>query len=83
MFLDVAPNYFKHTNLSIFHNLPSRLVKVLGAFRVSVKNTNTGARRCNWILLSENLGFNLTNPVLAFDLKGALNPNRKQKVEQK
>lgn len=77
MFLDVAPNYFKHVNLSIFHNLPSRLVKVLGAYRVTVKNLNTGSRRCEWVLMSENLGYNLDTQYADYDLKGTINERRK------
>jgi hypothetical protein len=77
MFLDVAPNYFKHTNLSMFHNLPSLLTKVLGAYRVSVKNLNTGFRRCSWVLISENLGFTLDYPFITYDLKGTINEKRK------
>jgi hypothetical protein len=83
MFLDIAPNYFKHINLSLFHNLPSLLVKVIGAFRVSVKNLNTGSRRCSWVLISENLGFNLESRPLPYDLKGTINEKRKLGTDKK
>lgn len=83
MFLDFGPNYFKHINLSIFHNLPSMLVKVLGAYRISTKNRNTSSRTVSWVLLSENLGYNLKESYEDYDLKGTINDRRRLKPSQK
>jgi len=83
MFLDFAPNYFKHVNLSLFHNLPSMLVKVLGAFRISVKNNSTSSRKVSWVMLSENLGVNLSEPYEDYDLKGTINERRRLKSSKK
>lgn len=42
MFLELAPNYFKHMYRYIFKNMPSRLMKMVGAYKIKVTNHSTG-----------------------------------------
>lgn len=76
MFLLLAPNYFQHVFKSFYCGMPSRLAKVYGAYRVSVKNLLTGNRRVEWLLLAENLRITMPRIFKVFDLKGTLNPRR-------
>lgn len=76
MFMELAPNYFRHICKSFFHDMPSRLVRILGAFRISVKNHTTGKQRVEWLILSENLGYNIPEKLLKYDLKGTFNQRR-------
>ena len=76
MFVDLAPNYFRHTCKKFFHAMPSRLVKALGAFCINTKKTSS-KETTEWLLLFENLNFNMHEPTKTYDLKGALNQKRK------
>ena len=76
MFLDLAPNYFRHLFKSFYHSMPSRLAKVYGAYRISVKNVLTNNKRIEWLLLFENLSIVMPRLHLVFDLKGTLNIRR-------
>jgi len=76
MFIDLAPNYFRHLFKSFYHSMPSRLAKVYGAYRVSVKNFLTGSKRVEWLLLFENLSVVMPRLHQVFDLKGTLNARR-------
>ena len=38
-FLDFLPNYLRHQNKVIFHKMPSRMLRIIGAYRVSVKSS--------------------------------------------
>jgi hypothetical protein len=76
MFIDLAPNYFRHLFKSFYHSMPSRLAKVYGAYRVSVKNYLTGNKRVEWLLLFENLSIVMPRLHQVFDLKGTLNARR-------
>lgn len=77
MFIDFAPNYFRHVCKNRFHNMPSCLVKILGAYYVKVKNRSTGKVRQEWILINENLGYGYPKKSIVFDLKGTVNKRRK------
>ncbi|CAG9325505.1 unnamed protein product [Blepharisma stoltei] len=79
MFIDLTPNYFRHVCKNYFHNMPSRLVKTIGAFKISVKNYSTGRNKLEWALLSENLGFAMPSPLYVYDLKGTSNHKRRVK----
>lgn len=83
MFIDLAPNYFRHICKNYFHNMPSLLVKTLGAYKVYVKNQGTGRSRLEFLLLFENLGFNMPDKCFAYDLKGTANSRRKVKQGDK
>lgn len=80
MFLDMAPNYFRHVYMSSNHNMPSCLVKIVGAYKVQIKNYKTGKYRNEWFVLSENLGYGMPAKVLVYDLKGTDNQRRKVKT---
>ena len=80
MFLDFAPNYFRHICKGKFHGMPTCLVKILGAYHVQVKNHSTGRQRHEWIFLSENLCYQSPESVLVYDLKGTI--NRRRKVQE-
>ena len=45
MFMDFAPNYFRHNCKNKFHQMPSCLVRILGAYYVQVRNHTTGKLR--------------------------------------
>jgi hypothetical protein len=78
MFSDMAPNYFRHVNLNLFHKLPSILAKVIGAFKIRVENVKTRSVDISYVMLIENVGFNLAGEKLAsYDLKGTTNSRRK------
>ncbi|OMJ94743.1 hypothetical protein SteCoe_2088 [Stentor coeruleus] len=77
MFTDFAPNYFRHTCKNKFYNMPSCLVKVLGAYYVQVKNHSTGKTRQEWVLINENLAYKQPKTCLIYDLKGTINKRRK------
>lgn len=77
MFIDLTPNYFRHVCKNFFHNMPSRLAKTIGAYKISIKNLSTGRHISEWALLSENLGFNLPSPIQVYDLKGTTNHKRR------
>ena len=80
MFLDFAPNYFRHVCKGKFHGMPTCLVKILGAYYVQVKNHLTGRQRHEWIFISENLCYKSPENALVYDLKGTI--NRRRKVEE-
>ena len=80
MFMDFAPNYFRHSCKRNFHGMPSCLVKILGAYSVSVKNHDTGKSRQEWLFISENLCYNLPKTSHIYDLKGTI--NRRRKVQE-
>lgn len=79
MFLDLAPNYFRHVYMSSYHNMPSCLLKTLGAYKIQVKNHSTGKSHTEWLVLSENLGYGMPKGIKVYDLKGTDNQRRKVK----
>ncbi|OMJ81015.1 hypothetical protein SteCoe_18630 [Stentor coeruleus] len=76
MFKDLAPNYFRHFCNESFHNMPSKMVKTLGCFRVFSKNHTTGRTKIEWVLLLENLGCIMPKDIQVYDLKGSFNHRR-------
>ncbi|CAG9319336.1 unnamed protein product [Blepharisma stoltei] len=83
MFIDLAPNYFRHVCKSFFHSMPSLLVRTLGAFRIYIKNQGTGRSRVECALLYENVGFNMPEKCFTYDLKGTANSRRKVRSGEK
>ena len=77
MFVDFAPNYFRHIYKKEFHSMPSCLVKILGAYFVKIKNHSTGKVRKEFILINENLSYSFPKSSLVYDLKGTINKRRK------
>jgi hypothetical protein len=76
MFLEMAPNYFRHTCKTLFHNMPSRLSPILGVYKINFKNATTHAKQVHWAIIQDNIGFGLDPPMQVYDLKGTLNSNR-------
>ena len=76
MFVDMAPNYFRHICKTFYHNMPSRLVRTLGVYKVTIRNSTANTKKLMWVLLMENLGFGVNPKAAAYDLKGTLNSRR-------
>lgn len=79
MFLDMANTYFRHIYMSSYHGMPSCLVRILGAYKIQLKNHSTGKSKTDWFILSENLGYGLGPNIKIYDLKGTDNQRRKVK----
>ena len=76
MFADMAPNYFRHTCKSFYHNMPSRLVHIVGVYRYSVKNLSQNTKSHSWLLIMRNLDYGISPTAVTYDLKGTLNSRR-------
>jgi TCP-1/cpn60 chaperonin family/Phosphatidylinositol-4-phosphate 5-Kinase len=76
-FLDLAPNYFRHECKVMFHKMPSKLLRIFGAYKVSVKSL--GKTRKEWILIQENLGSMLPDYVQTY----RINPTSKKEIDPK
>ena len=72
-FLSFAPNYFRHEIKSIFHKMPSSLIRIFGAIKLSTKEGKTLKR---FFILQENLA-GLT-PTLCKSYK--IRPKTKEKI---
>lgn len=83
MFVDMAPNYFRHICKTFYHSMPSRLVRTLGVYKLVVKNATLNTKTIGWVLLMENLGFGVNPKAVAYDLKGTLNSRRYVKEGEK
>lgn len=76
MFTGIAQNYFKHLCKSFYHSMPSKLVRTIGAYKLSCKNHHTGETYKKWALLFENLNYGVPGKSLQYDLKGTNNKRR-------
>mmetsp|Transcript_27448 Transcript_27448/g.5050 ORF Transcript_27448/g.5050 Transcript_27448/m.5050 type:complete len:82 (+) Transcript_27448:255-500(+) len=76
MFNRFAPNYFRHVCKNFYHGMPSCLVKTLGVFRIGTKNLTTGRWKIDWVVIYQNIGFNMPPNVMTYDLKGTRNSRR-------
>ena len=79
MFLDMANTYCRHVYMSAYHGMPSCLVRILGAYKIQLKNHSTGKSKTDWLILTENLGYGLGKNIKVYDLKGTDNQRRKVK----
>jgi 1-phosphatidylinositol-3-phosphate 5-kinase len=75
MFEDMAPNYFRHMAKHVYHQMPSQLIKTIGAFSVSIQGA-TGEDKKSHYLLAVNLEAIMPPNSKIFDLKGTLNARR-------
>ena len=91
MFNESRFQYFHHNAKYLFHKMPSALAKILGAFKVKVKNTKMNKLDNNYIILMENLFYTKDKKeggkgIRTYDLKGSkLNryiPKREMKSDQ-
>lgn len=70
MFLNLAPNYFRYLYKCLFKDMPSLLLRTLGAYRISIKRA--GHKRVEWVLLTENLTYGVPKPCTLYSLQGRL-----------
>ena len=82
MFIDNAENYFLHNYTYLFHNMPSAITKILGAYKIKINNEQS-----SYCVIMENLFYNLNPEKLilkTYDLKGSMiNRYIKEKKEGK
>lgn len=76
MFADMAPNYFRHICKSFYHNMPSKLVHIVGVYRYTVKNLSYNTKSHSWLLIMRNLAYGISPKAVTYDLKGTLNSRR-------
>lgn len=70
MFLNLAPNYFRYLYKCIYTDMPSLLLRTLGAYRVSIKKA--GHKQVEWVLLTENLTYGVEKLCGLYSLQGRL-----------
>ena len=86
MFLDNGLEYFRYLSQFLFHKMPSALAKILGAYKITIKQKNKDIKY--HLLLMENIYYGMMNQTTAaasfnsadsnirvYDLKGS-NVNR-------
>ncbi|KXX80174.1 hypothetical protein MMYC01_204123 [Madurella mycetomatis] len=76
-FLRFAPDYFNIMAEALFHDLPSVIAKMLGFFRIIIKNPLTNTEIKLDLLVMENLFYD-RSPSRTFDLKGSMRNRRIQ-----
>lgn len=76
-FLSFLPEYLAYCELAMVGRHPSALVKVVGVYQMTYKNTVTNKTGVHYILVMENL-FYECNVTCVYDLKGSV---RNRKVE--
>ncbi|CAG9332216.1 unnamed protein product [Blepharisma stoltei] len=76
MFRGVAQNYFRHLCKNFFHQMPSRLVRTIGAYQITVRNHHTGKSVKEYAFIFENLGYQMPEKPFVYDLKGTQNKRR-------
>lgn len=76
-FLRFAPDYFNIMAEALFHELPSVIAKMLGFFRIFIKNPLTNTEIKLDLLVMENLFYD-RSPSRTFDLKGSMRNRRIQ-----
>ncbi|KAL2023649.1 hypothetical protein VTK56DRAFT_1806 [Thermocarpiscus australiensis] len=76
-FLRFAPDYFNIMAEALFHDLPSVIAKMLGFFRIWIKNPLTNTEIKLDLLVMENLFYD-RSPSRTFDLKGSMRNRRIQ-----
>jgi 1-phosphatidylinositol-3-phosphate 5-kinase len=70
MLLDMSKQYFSYMAQSSFHNLPSMLCRIVGAYQVSWKKSKGDRLNSQYIIVMPNL-FYQTPTSRVFDLKGS------------
>mmetsp|Transcript_827 Transcript_827/g.701 ORF Transcript_827/g.701 Transcript_827/m.701 type:complete len:183 (+) Transcript_827:291-839(+) len=72
MFTEIENLYFDYLCKSFFNYYPTTLAKILGAFKIRIKNRTKGETKTLYFFLQENLFFN-SKPgrQLVYDLKGS------------
>jgi hypothetical protein len=84
MFTEFAPRYFDYLCKSFFHNFPCALAKILGAYKISIRNNSNKNRVTEkYYVIIENLNYGITDEkkIIRFDLKGSTR-NRFIKIDE-
>lgn len=91
MFIETGFQYFHHNAKFLFHKMPSALAKILGAYKIKIRNHKINKAENSYVILMENLFYgkdetNKMKGIKAYDLKGSkLNryiPMKDQKPNQ-
>jgi hypothetical protein len=84
MFIETGFQYFHHNAKFLFHKMPSALAKILGAYKIKIRNNKQSKVENSYIILMENLfyGKNM-NSIKAYDLKGSKSNRYIPKKDQK
>jgi hypothetical protein len=88
MFIETGFQYFHHNAKFLFHKMPSALAKILGAYKVKLKNQKSNKTENSYIILMENLFYgkedlSKSNSIKAYDLKGSKSNRYIPKKDQK
>ena len=80
MFIDNCTQLFHYFTKYLFHNMPSALTKILGAYKIKIKRAKETKIEKYYILLMENLYYGMKNysnntnnkgKIKVYDLKGS------------
>jgi 1-phosphatidylinositol-3-phosphate 5-kinase len=77
MFLEFAPQYFDYLCKSFFHNYPTALCKILGAYKIKITHHRAGQKTITkkYVYITENLNYGIKPEneihILRYDLKGS------------
>jgi hypothetical protein len=84
MFIETGFQYFHHNAKFLFHKMPSALAKILGAYKIKVRNPKSSKDDNSYLILMENLFFGKENSsIRAYDLKGSRSNRYIQKKDIK
>lgn len=70
MYLDNIIPYFEYMSKHLYHSLPSILVKIVGTYQLTLRETATGRTITKYIVVMEDL-FYKRHISKVFDLKGS------------
>lgn len=76
MFIETGFQYFHHNAKFLFHKMPSALAKILGAYKIKLKNNKINKVENCYVILMENVFYgkdevSKLNGIRAYDLKGS------------
>ena len=72
MFVEIENLYFDYLSKSLFNHYPTALAKILGAYRIKIKNRPKNESKTIYYFLQENLFVNMKiGKQLIYDLKGS------------
>lgn len=72
MFVEIENLYFEYLSKSFFNHYPTALAKILGAYRIKIRNRTKNETKVVYYFLQENLFINpKPGKQLIYDLKGS------------
>lgn len=72
MFVEIENLYFEYLSKSFFNHYPTALAKILGAYRIKIRNRTKNETKVVYYFLQENLFINpKPGKMLIYDLKGS------------